>query len=186
MEKIKPRSNKRLVVLLMLVVSGMFGFGYALVPLYDLFCEITGIGGKPIVAEVTETPQSIVVDTTRDVTVEFTTVSTNGLAWEVEPEFNKVKVNPGEILQVNYVALNTANRETTAQAVPSVAPFQASKYLVKMECFCFTSQKLAPGTAKVMPVVFYIDPDVPKDINTFTLAYSLFEVEDKEIPAKGT
>ncbi len=163
---------------LAVAVFAMFGFGYALVPLYDIFCEITGIGGKPTIAKLqSATPQSI--DLLRDVTIEFTGTSNNHMQWQINPMVKKTRVHPGEIHEINYRVKNTANRTIVAQAIPSVSPIQAAKHLVKLECFCFTNQTLNEGEEREMPVRFYVASELPKEIRTLTLSYSFFELKNE-------
>ena len=173
-------SNKKLVAGLALAVVAMFGFGYALVPLYDLFCEITGIGGKPAIAAVQDSDPTLTVDASRDVTVEFTYTSNYGLAWKVKPQVRKMKAVPGKIYQIDYAVKNELPRDVIGQAIPSVTPGAAAKHLVKIECFCFEQQKLAAAEEKDMPVRFYVDSQLSKDINTITLSYSFFEVKSDQ------
>ena len=176
-EAAKKHSNTRWVVMLSAAVVLMFGFGYALVPLYDLFCEITGIGGKPTVATVQPDSSEVAIETDKEVTIEFTAIANNYMPWTIKPLVAKTKVHPGEIHVVNYLVTNTAKREMTGQAIPSIAPMQAAKHLVKLECFCFESQILEAGEAREMPVRFYVNSNLPDEINTLTLSYSFFELE---------
>ena len=129
---------KVLVSKLLVVTVCMFAFGYALVPLYDLFCEVTGIGGKTGQVEQSVAAQQQVVSD-RVITVEFTSVSTSGLPWEFEPYINKLDVHPGEINEIIYTATNKSSRAVVGQAIPSVTPGLASKYFNKTECFLFYS-----------------------------------------------
>ena len=171
-------SNRRIAIALTATVFVMFGFGYALVPLYDLFCEITGIGGKPTIAVVQSVDPDLDIDLNRNVWVEFTGNSTNGLPWKIKPEINKTTVRPGEIHEVSYLVKNTSGRDLIGQAIPSVTPMQAARHVVKLECFCFNNQNLAAGEEKLMPMRFYIDPKLEKDTRTVTLSYSFFEVKN--------
>ena len=173
-ENVKRPVSKKLIIGLTAAVFGMFGFGYALVPLYDLFCEITGIGGKPTIASAYDVAQIGEFEHDRDVWVEFTGNSTNGLPWSIKPKVSKVKVKVGEINEVKYVVTNTSDRNLIGQAIPSVAPMGAARHLVKLECFCFDNQPLQAGEVREMPVVFYIHPDLTKDMSTLTLSYSFF------------
>ena len=171
----KSRSNKRLVALLAVAVVGMFGFGYALVPLYDIFCEITGIGGKPAIAESLEAPPKVASLSDRSMKIEFTGTAAENLSWQIEPA-NTETVNLGAVTVVDYRVKNLSSREITGQAVPSVAPQEGARHLVKIECFCFTEQHLAAGEEKLMPVRFYVDPSISEDIKTLTLSYSFYDV----------
>lgn len=172
------RSNRTIAVALTATVFVMFGFGYALVPLYDLFCEITGIGGKPTIAALQGTGPDVQIDANRTVWVEFTGNSTNGLPWAIEPQINKTRVQPGEIHEISYLVKNTSDRDLVGQAIPSVTPMQAARHVVKLECFCFDNQTLAAGEEKLMPMRFYIDPEIDRDTRTVTMSYSFFEVKN--------
>jgi cytochrome c oxidase assembly protein subunit 11 len=165
----------------------MFGFGYALVPMYKHICEALGInvlslaeagqsGGKR------ERPSNTQIDTSRSITVEFD-ANAHG-AWEFHPAVNSVQVHPGEMATVMYEFRNRESRTMVAQAIPSYAPHQAAAHFNKLECFCFNEYTLRPGEAKQWPVVFYVDADLPKDVTTITLSYTFFEVGGK-VPAPG-
>ena len=156
----------------MFVVVGMFGFGFALVPLYDVFCEVTGLNGKtgdkPVMAGTLQ------VDTSREIEVEFVASLNEGMPWEFKPLQHSVTVHPGQPTRIEYVAINRTDETITGQAVPSVAPGQAAEYFQKTECFCFTEQKLEPGEEKRMPVIFVVDPELPDDISQLALSYTFF------------
>jgi len=171
------RSNTRWLVMLSGAVVLMFGFGYALVPLYDLFCEITGIGGKPTIAKLQNSSPDIAIDTTKKVTIEFTATANNNMPWQVTPMVRKTKVHPGEVHVVNYLVKNDAKQLVVGQAIPSISPMKAGRHLVKLACFCFDNQTLAAGESREMPVRFYIDPELPDDIKTLTLSYSFFQLK---------
>lgn len=170
------RTNARLAAKLALVAVAMFGFGYALTPLYNLFCEIAGINGK-----VGRAPADIVaaaqVDQSRVVTVEFTGHAASGLPWEFRPMTKKLQVHPGEAVVTSYYARNTASEPITGQAVPSVTPGRAAPHFKKIECFCFTEQKLAPGEAREMPVRFIVTPGLSPEVHTITLSYAFFNID---------
>jgi len=168
--------NKRLMRKLALVAVGMVGFSYALVPLYDLVCDITGIGGK---SGRIEKEQALAQrpDNTREITIQFDANVNANLPWEFKPLTRIVKVHPGEVAQVSYYAKNISAEKITGQAVPSVAPFKASKYFNKTECFCFSQQTFGPGEGREMPLRFIVDPDLPKDVRTITLSYTFFNTQ---------
>ena len=171
------RSTRKLVTGLCVLTLAMFGFGYALVPLYNVFCEITGLGGKTgrlseEVAELTE------ADKSRLVTVEFVTNVNSALPWEFRPKVAKVSVHPGAETLVFFEAVNNEAHAITGHAVPSVAPNAMARYLNKTECFCFTQQVLAAGETKNMPVKFVVDPKLPEHVRTLTLAYTFFEAQE--------
>ncbi len=171
--------NANLLGKLLVVAVLMFGFGYALVPIYKQICELTGINNlNSKEAEVSNTQ----VDKQRWITVEFD-ANTQG-PWRFRPTVNSLRVHPGEMAQVVYEVVNQQAYQMDAQAIPSYAPQQAGNYFKKMECFCFKQQTLAANQAKQMPVVFYIDPAIPKDVNTITLSYTFFEVNGKKVASK--
>lgn len=167
------QATRRTVRKLLLATAAMFGFGYALVPLYDVFCDITGLNGKT--ERITAMQAAgMQVDRNRLVTVEFVTSTEAGLPWEFRPLVNKIQVHPGEEKEVEFVARNISDRAVVGQAVPSVAPGPAARYFQKTECFCFTRQPLAARESKSMPVRFLIDPALPADVSTVTLSYTFF------------
>lgn len=166
--------TKGLVGKLALVVVGMFGFGFALVPIYDVFCEWTGLNGKtggPVEYSATQE-----VAKERLVTVQFTASNNAGMSWTFEPIVHQVEVHPGELTEIRYRARNPSLGRMVGQAVPSVSPLKAADYLRKTECFCFTQQVLEGGEAIEMPVLFYVDPALPADVTKLTLSYTLFDV----------
>jgi cytochrome c oxidase assembly protein subunit 11 len=155
----------------------MFGFGYALVPLYDVFCDITGLNGKTGRLTAAEA-RSVETDETRLVTVEFVTNVNGALPWDFRPTVARVQVHPGSETEVTFEAVNRAQVQVTGHAVPSVAPGAAARYFSKTECFCFTRQRLEPGESREMPVRFVVDPKLPANIEILTLAYTFFEAEE--------
>ena len=164
------------------VVVFMVGASYAAVPFYDWFCRATGFNGTTQVA--TSAPSDAPL--ARKITVRFDANVGPGLPWKFEPEQNEIEVRIGEVVTVNYVATNLAARETVGQAAYNVAPSTTGSYFQKINCFCFTEQRLAPGEKREMPVVFYVDPSLGKDaelddLNTITLSYSFYPVRK---PAK--
>ncbi len=165
-------ANKKVVRQLVLAAVAMFGFGYALVPLYDIFCDITGLNGRT--SDEAAKVEQIEIDDSRWVTVEFVSSLNANLPWEFRPVVSKMKVRPGEPSRVNYYAKNISDKAIVGNAVPSVSPGQAAKYFTKTECFCFTQQELKSGEEKEMPVVFIVDKNIPKRINTVTLSYTFF------------
>jgi cytochrome c oxidase assembly protein subunit 11 len=169
-----PKIKKHLRLLIFSAV-GMFGFGFALVPLYDVFCDITGLNGKDYSRE-SSVPMTT-VDESRTVKVEFVTYLNKQLPWQFKPEINSIELHPGERYQVSFVATNQSDQDTFGRAVPSISPGYGAQYLVKTECFCFQEQMLAANAEAMMPLIFYIDPNIPADISTLTLAYTLFKNE---------
>jgi cytochrome c oxidase assembly protein subunit 11 len=167
-------ANRRLVTRLVVVVVVMFGFGFALVPLYDVFCKVTGLNGKTGRIEL-EKALSEKVDAQRLVTVEFLATVSSELPWEFGPVVKKIKVHPGAVTEVKYFARNLTDSAITGQAVPSLAPGVAARYFNKTECFCFTQQTLGPREARKMPIRFVVDPDLPADVKTVSLSYTFYQ-----------
>ena len=167
-------ANRRLVIKLAVVTVAMFGFGYALSPIYDLMCKAFGLNGKTGRIEEQATVQP--VDANRTVTVELTGLATSGLPWEFRPLTKKIEVHPGKTMEVKYLVRNLAQEEITGQAIPSVAPGVSATHFKKVECFCFTQQTLNPGETREMPVRFVVDAGLDKDVRTITLSYSFFNV----------
>jgi len=168
------RLNVQMLGKLLLIVCMMFGFGYALVPLYKQICEVTGINFLTPKDATVAAPANTQIDTSRTVTIEFD-ANAQG-PWRFRPVVASMSVHPGEMKQVLYEVVNTQARTVDAQAIPSYAPQQSAVFFKKIECFCFTQQTLGPHEARQMPVVFYIDPALPKDVKTITLSYTFFEV----------
>ena len=167
-------ANRRLVLQLLGVTALMFAFGYALVPLYNVFCEVTGLNGKT--GQLTQAQaDKMLPDTTREIAVEFVTGVNAGLPWDFRPLQTKVVVNPGVVTQVAFEMTNRSTMNMIGQAIPSVAPQTAARFFSKTECFCFTQQPLAAGETKTVPVRFIIDPKLPKDVDRVTLSYTFFE-----------
>lgn len=172
--------NGRVVKRLLLVVVGMFGFGFALVPLYEVFCEVTGFNGRT--SNVAAAVNTRAVDTSRTINVQFITRVNQGMPWDFQPEVKMVRVHPGETKVVNFLVENRTGNNMVAQAIPSVAPGEAGLYLNKTECFCFEQQPLAAGDTTAMPMQFYLDPDIPKHIHTLTLQYTLYDITANATP----
>ena len=175
-------SNRRMLKKLLVVALGMFGFGFALVPLYEKVCEVAGLRNvwQPGQAEASAVNSQ--VDLTRTVTIEFDS-NTRMLPWTFKPMASSVEIHPGELTQMVYEVSNTQNEPVTGQAVPSYGPRLAAQYFRKLDCFCFTQQTLAAGEVRQMPVVFVIDPDLPKDVNTITLSYTFLRVDGANLKA---
>ena len=176
------RDNRRMVGKLAVIVLAMFGFGYALVPMYRTICNALGINVLSVSERVTAgtgaaRKASSQVDTSRSITVEFDANSRG--PWEFKPALRSLQVHPGEMATVMYEFRNVQDRTMAAQAIPSYAPMRASAHFNKVECFCFNEYILKPGERKEWPVVFYIDATLPKDVTTITLSYTFFEVAGK-------
>jgi cytochrome c oxidase assembly protein subunit 11 len=177
-------ANKKVIIQLMFVVVGMFGFGFALVPLYDVFCDLTGLNGKTGGQVVM--PAEMKVDSSREITVEFMASLNETMPWSFYPDVKSVQVHPGQPMKISYYVKNDTNNEIVGQAIPSLAPGLAAPYFHKTECFCFTEQILKAGEEKHMPVVFFIDPTIPKDVNVLTLSYTFFIKPGSEAAASLT
>ena len=155
----------------------MFGFGYALVPIYNVMCKLTGINGKTgRISE--EQAATLAVDTSRLVTIEFDTNINGNLPWKFMAETSKVQVHPGKVTDAMFVVENQSDQQIVGQAIPSVAPLQASLFFNKTECFCFTQQTLAPHERREMLVRFVVGPELPDDISTLTLSYTFFQAPE--------
>ncbi len=170
------QANKRLAAKLFLLTVAMFGFGYALVPLYRVFCELTGLNGVTGRADA-QAVQASQIDTSRWVTVEFTGQAMGSLPWEFRPLQAKIRVHPGDTAMVKYYARNMSDRAIVGRAVPSVAPNKAAPHFKKVECFCFSEQELKAGESQEMPVTFLVERDLPKDVNTLTLSYAFYYLD---------
>ncbi|AWB56200.1 MULTISPECIES: cytochrome c oxidase assembly protein [unclassified Colwellia] len=172
--KTHDASVKKTVKKLMLIVFGMFGFGFAMVPLYDVFCDITGLNGKT--SNVAASYDAVSIDTERTITVQFLTRTAKGIPWRFEPMINEVKVHPGERKVVTFYAKNESVNDIIGQAVPSVSPGRAAIYFQKIECFCFNNQPLKASEDVEMGLQFYVDVDLPDDVSTITLSYTLYDI----------
>ncbi len=173
--------NRSMLIKLVVMATVMFGFGFALVPLYRAICQITGVNNL-VKRDVTAVDaKNTQVDATRTVSIEFDANARGALAFK--PEQNSLEVHPGEVTVVKYRVTNEQGRTVRAQAIPSYAPMLATEYFKKIECFCFTQQTLAAHETREMPVVFYVDPKLPRDLKTITLSYTFFELD---VPARKT
>ena len=171
---LEKRFNRGMLMRLLVVVTLMFGFGYAMVPLYKKICELTNINVLNTRDEDGGALRNSQVDTSRTITVEFDSNSQG--PFRFRPVKNSMEVHPGEISQIVYEVVNKEGRTVEAQAIPSYAPKQATEFFKKIECFCFKQQTLKAKEAREMPVVFVIDPKLPKDVKNITLSYTFFEV----------
>lgn len=165
---------------LVCIAIAMFGFGYLLIPLYDVFCDVTGLNGKAANQPVARSAVQERQESTREVTVEFIGIVSAGQAWQFSPQVTRMKVLVGKMTQTAFSATNLATNARVAQAVPSVAPGVASKHLNKIECFCFNRQPLASGQQAELPLLFMVDVTLPEKITTITLTYTLFDVTDAQ------
>ncbi len=171
--------HTRLIALLFAITLGMFAFGFALVPIYNSLCKALGINGKLTSMVASHAPSTMKVEKNREVVVEFV-ATINGVPWKFHPNIRKITVHPGEIAKLAFYAENTTTHRMTVQAIPSVTPGIAAKYIKKTECFCFTQQTLNGHEAMNMPLLFHLDADLPPEVKTITLAYALFDVTDRQ------
>jgi cytochrome c oxidase assembly protein subunit 11 len=168
-------SHRTLALKLAMVALGAFGFGFALVPLYDVFCEITGAGNRKDLVTEAELPAT--VDESRTVLVDFVATLPSVGSWQFRPEVRSIAVQPGRLYAANFLAVNETGRESWAQIVPGIAPSSATAYFRKTECFCFTPQLFGIDEHKSMPVRFFVDPALPKHIERITLAYTFYDTK---------
>ncbi|TAG49418.1 MAG: cytochrome c oxidase assembly protein [Betaproteobacteria bacterium] len=172
--------NQTILKKLTVFTAVMFAFGFALVPIYQKICEVTGVNDfmRPEAVKNTQ------VDKSRTIKVEFD-ANTRNLPWNFRPEVTSINVHPGELTTVVYEVSNTTARDMIGQAIPSYGPSQAAEHFKKLECFCFAKQTFLANEKRLMPVVFVVDSNLPKDINTITLSYSFFEMPGG-VPAVNT
>ncbi len=176
-------SNKKIFIIGSAVAAIMFGFCFAMVPLYSMLCKATGTNTSvsssallsPVTPEIAKEP----VDLSRTITVQFTTVNHNGMPWDFYPRTKIIKVHPGENSKVYFYAKNTTDKDMSVQAIPSMTPPEGLSHFHKIQCFCFTQQTLKAHEAKEMPMIFRIDNELPKDVHVITLAYTLFDTTPK-------
>ncbi|WP_210441748.1 cytochrome c oxidase assembly protein [Vibrio crassostreae] len=179
-KKQPKRSTKKLTGYLVVSVVAMFGFGFALVPLYDVMCEALGINGKTNTVSAVQ-PQGMQPDYSRTIRVEFMSHIKPDMPWTFSPEVRVLEVHPGEVVQTNYIAKNLSGASLVGQAVPSVSPGMGATYFNKMECFCFNQQPLDGFKSADMGLIFYIEPDIPDSIHTLTLSYTLFNITSEVV-----
>ena len=177
----RQRSNRLVAAVCLAFFGGMIGMAYAAVPLYTLFCQVTGYGGT---TQRVEQYSDRVLD--RTITVRFD-ANTSGVPWDFKPVARDMTIRIGETAQAHYMATNDFSKATSGRATFNVTPDMAGAYFNKVECFCFTDTTLAPGETLDMPVVFYVDPDIVdvpelKDIKTITLSYTFFPIDAEEEP----
>lgn len=166
-------SNRSLAGRLVLFAAGMFAFGIVVLPpLYEMFCEVTGFGGRGNSAAVVvaEAP-----DLSRSIRIEFMTTVNNYAPWQFEPLVESMTVNPGRMYAATFSATNLSADARVGQAVPSITPIAANAYFTKIECFCFSSQEFAANESRALPLQFIVSPDLPEYVDTITLSYTYFE-----------
>jgi len=189
MDNERKKANIRTTKKSLLVTVAMFGFGFALIPLYSVICDVFGLNGRFIDLAKTEQAEYVAnvekrIDTTRKVRIEFLTTLNQKLNWEFRALQNTIDVHPGKVNEVMFYAKNLTNKKIVAQAVPSVSPGNAAKYFSKMECFCFTNQTFEAGEERTMPLRFYVDPNLPKKVKTISLGYTFFNLDRKVAQTK--
>ncbi len=171
---VEVNPHKRTVLKSLFAVCAMFAFGFAMVPLYDVFCDITGLNGKTGGRyELGDARPE--VDTSRQVRVQFTTSNNENMPWEFRPLEQEIRVHPGEVVKVEFYARNPTDKTMIAQAVPSLSPSRGTDYFHKTECFCFNQQELGPAEDINMPLIFVVDTALPEDLKVLTLSYTIFD-----------
>lgn len=173
--------HSKLLLILTFVVIGMFGFGFALVPIYNRMCVVLGINGKVSQDKTFYDAKNAVVDKNRTVLVEFVATQNSMLPWKFYPKTKKIRIHPGEVAKLAFYAENQTGEQMTVQAIPSITPGIAAKYLKKTECFCFRQQTLNGHEAMDMPLLFHLDPELPSEVHTVTLSYTLYDVSPKRV-----
>jgi cytochrome c oxidase assembly protein subunit 11 len=167
------RANRQLLFRLLAFSLGAFAFGYALVPLYDVLCDVTGFGNERRLAQ-----RSVIAvrpDPNRVITLEFLAELPSAGNWEFRPVLASIKIHPGQLYTADFIAKNLTGRDTVAQAIPSMAPTKVAPFFHKTECFCFTPQAFKLGEERALPVRFVVDPAIPADIDRITLAYTFYD-----------
>lgn len=175
------QENRRLTRKLWVLVLGSFAFGFALVPLYDVLCSVTGFGSKKQLLEAATAATQ--VDASRTVTVEFVSTMPTVGSWDFAPEQKSIQVHPGQLYEATFRARNLVAKPVTAQAVPSIAPSQATQYFRKTDCFCFTPQHFEASQERELKVRFYVDAALPKNIDRVTLGYAMFDLPQDKLAA---
>jgi len=173
--------HKRLLIILAAAAVFMFAFGYALVPIYNTMCRVLGINGKTNGTAAIYSAERFPVQKDRWVTVEFIATNNASLPWKFYPLKKKIRLHPGQLQKFAFFAENDSGKTMTIQAIPSITPGIAAQYFKKVECFCFAQQTLKSHQSMNMPLVFHIDPKLPKNVHTITLSYTIFDVSKPEI-----
>ena len=182
---IDSKKTSKVAAKLALVCVLMFGFGYLLVPLYDVFCDLTGLRFTEDTAQLV--PQEIKEDTSRLVTVEFDVTRNNHMPWDIRPAVRRMQVHPGKVYTTSYIARNETSGLMIGQAVPSITPYAANRHLIKTECFCFASQSINAGEQVEMPLSFMLNPKLPANVNVVTLSYTFFDItQSADIAEQGS
>jgi cytochrome c oxidase assembly protein subunit 11 len=171
------KQHSKVLIILCAIVLGMFAFCFALVPIYNSLCKTLGINGKIDITVVAK--QSNQIQSDRVVEVQFVATNSNGVLWDFHPTIQKIMLHPGEMARLAFYAENKTGHTMTVQAIPSVTPGEAAKFIKKTECFCFTQQTLNGHEAMDMPLLFHLDANLPAKVKTITLAYTLFDVTNR-------
>ena len=169
------KGAKKTLIKLVVAVPLMFAFGFALVPLYDVFCEVTGINGKVFQSEYSE---DLVTNEGRPIALQFISTNNENMPWTFKPSEQVMNIQTGKYHNATFYVKNTTNKKMTAQAVPSVAPSNAAEHLKKLECFCFEQQVLMPGEEALLPVRLLVSNDLPANIKNVILSYTIFDITD--------
>lgn len=178
----QAKNNRKLALRLLAVAAGMFGFGFLMWPIYNVICDITGLGGKGVKVEQAGESTS---QSDRVVKLRYDATVNSALAWELEPSDRMAEVRLGEMKETTYLAFNDSDQPIAGQAIYTVTPPEASLYFVKTECFCFTRQVLDAYESREMPVRYYIKPDLPEHIRELTLSYTFFELDEPDEVARN-
>jgi cytochrome c oxidase assembly protein subunit 11 len=168
---------KNLIKLWLIIITIMTAFGFLMVPLYNVFCDVTGLNGKLDLSVASAVPDG--VDFSRQITVEFVVNHNEKMPWKFKPKHTVMVVHPGQLAKTAYFASNPTKVTMEAQAIPSIAPAKVAKYFKKVKCFCFSSQTLAPGESRYLTLYYYLDKNFPKDVNRLTLSYTLFDISKR-------
>jgi cytochrome c oxidase assembly protein subunit 11 len=176
----RKRANRRLTRSLVIMTAGSFAFGWALVPLYDVFCKVAGVGNAQAKSGAVEVQEA--VDPNREVTVEFIADPATVGSFEFRPEAASMRVHPGKLYDTEFYARNLTGGRSVAQAVPSISPSVAAQYFHKTQCFCFSPQHFGVGEGRDMPVRFIIDPKLPDNVDKITLAYTFYDTTEAAAP----
>ncbi len=175
----QQRENRRLTWKLLVFVAGSFAFGFALVPLYRVLCQVTGFGDQKLLVEAASAPQAGSADASRTVTVEFVATLPTVGNWEFRPSQGTLLVHPGELYATSFVARNLTGHDTVAQAVPNIAPGEAAAWFHKTECFCFRPQPFRRDEERVLPVRFFLDRALPMNVDRVTLSYTFYDTSNR-------
>jgi cytochrome c oxidase assembly protein subunit 11 len=169
----RKRANRSLITGLVVMTAGSFAFGWALIPLYDVFCRVTGVGNAEAKAGRSSAHEAI--DANREITIEFLADPASVGSFDFRPKIASMRIHPGKLYDTEFYAKNLTTAASVAQAVPSISPGVAAKYFHKTECFCFSPQRFAVGEGRDMPVRFIVDPGLPSNVDKITLAYTFFD-----------